>query len=128
MPRDDIGRTAFAVVVEGDFDARLPTGATERAHHVLDERRVTGVEEAPVVACPPPRIDRDPDIEWARDLPERHERDGVESAVLDVRDRRPAQARRIRQIDLSPGLAYADLTDDAADASIVHRPILTSAA
>lgn len=113
-------------MVEAELRGDLPAQACERLHHVVDDRRMSVVEQSVALAAAPVRVDRDRHVEFDRDAPQRVEPDGLQPPPLELRDHALADASARGDVGLAKPEALADGSQDPADPSIIHVTMVPS--
>lgn len=121
MPRDQVDDATLAEVVERDFGPDLPAVVEQHASHRFGHRRVAAAEEPVQPGATPPWFEGQPNLQHARDSPERRDLDSLDLATLDPRVRRRRGCRPKRHVSGAPAKADAQLTKHSADGEIVHR-------
>ena len=123
VPRQDVDDAALGVDRERRLGSQHPTRQLVAEHpcHELVELRVPGVQESVEVAGPPPCNEVHPDIERTSHLADRLERQLVEVAALDPRDRRRGQVRGLGEVDLAPSLLQPDRSNDRSEPLVIHQ-------
>ncbi len=123
VPCQDVDDPALAVDRVGDFGRKNPrrNDLSEPARHQFVQRRVPSVQQAVQVTRPPPRHEIHADVEFARHLLDRRDRQRPNVSSFDPADRRVRHSRAGTEIRLGPVASLAQQPDRGTESALIHQ-------
>jgi hypothetical protein len=128
MYRKNVDRSALAVSRIGHFHGHIPASRRQHGDERADERGMPFVEQAVQGAAPPADVDAHSRVHGGEGATHAAQRDRVEVATLEARDRRLTDSRRARDGVLGQASPPAQSSQHGTRATVIHAPIMPFAA
>lgn len=121
MPRDDVDRTALAVMVEAVFDDDIPSGVSKGSYHLIHNRCVMSVQQPDAVTATPSRRKGQVDLDSPTDASDRANAEPIKMTAFGERDHGLAHTDTMTELGLRPAEAVSHCAGKAPDPKVAHR-------